>query len=274
MEELIRVTQLPVIEERLQKLKAEITEKTAQAMSFACTDESLTVVKSIRADLSKEFAAYELQRKAVKTAIMTPYERFEAVYKECVSGPFKTADAALKQKITATESEIKQRCEEDLKEYFRELCSAEHVDWLTFEQSGIKVDMSSAKAKTPKKLREQLAAFVVKVSQDVTALADMECADELLVEYKRTLDISTAIGTVKERHRRMEEEKAAQEARKTAQAQEQACAAKVEAAAPPIAQEPPKEAEKAFRCTFTVTATKPQLVKLKEFLTKEGIQYE
>lgn len=47
----------------------------------------------------------------------------------------------------------------------------------------------------------------------------------------------------------------------------------VEAAAPQIV-EPPIEAEKVYRCTFTVSATKPQLKKLKDFMIQEGIRYE
>lgn len=272
--ELIRVTQLPVIEEHLRSLKASVEERTAQAMSLACTAETVTAVKATRADLNRAFAEYEAQRKAVKTAIMAPYERFEAVYQECVSAPFKRADADLRDKISSTEYEIKRRCEAELREYFDELCAAEHLDWLTFEQSGVKVDMASAKAKTPKKLREQLAAFVAGVARSVERISVMEHADELMVEFKKTLTLTLALETVEERHRRIEAEQAAKEARKAAQVREAEAVAKVEAAAPPTVQEPPKAPEKVFRCTFTVTATKPQLLKLKEFLMKEGIRYE
>lgn len=274
MEELIRVTQLPVIEEQLRTLKASIEERTAQAESLACTDETLAAVKSARADMSREFASYEAQRKAVKAAIMAPYEQFERVYTECVAEPFRRADAALKGKINDTEDGLKAACEAGLRAYFDELCSARGLDWLTFERSGVKVDMASARAKTPKKLREQLAAFVGSVAWDAESIE----APEVLVEYKQSLDLPAAMMTVRERRRRVEAERADGEARAADRQMERERVARVEALAPPVVtQDPPQEAESAERfyiCAFKVRATRETLKKLKEFMESEGIQYE
>lgn len=274
MEELIKVTQLPVIEEQLRTVKDRVDSEVKQALSLVCSEETLSTVKSARADLSKQFAELEDMRKAVKKAVMGPYERFEAVYRECVSDAFRRADGELKGKINAVELEIKQRCEEGLREYFAELCEVEHLDFIRFEQSGVKVDMASAKQKTPKKLREQLAAFISGVSQSVNLIATMDDAEEIMVEFRRTLNAPEAIGTVQERHRRIEAERAAQEARKAAQAQEQAASAKVDAVAPPVPVAPPVEQDTIYICTFKVRGTREQLKALKGFMEKEGIQYE
>ena len=107
MNELIKVVQLPVIEEQLRSMKEAVDKRVEEALSLVCTEETIQTVKSARAELNKEFQALEEQRKEVKKAVLGPYERFEAVYKECVSDAFKTADAALKGKVEATEREIK-----------------------------------------------------------------------------------------------------------------------------------------------------------------------
>ena len=274
MEELIKVTQLPVIEEQLRTVKDRVDGEVKQALALVCSEETLSTVKSARADLSKQFAELEDMRKAVKKAVMGPYERFEAVYRECVSDAFRRADGELKGKINAVELEIKQRCEEGLREYFAELCEVEHLDFIRFEQSGVKVDMASAKQKTPKKLREQLAAFVSGVSQSANLIATMDDAEEIMVEFRRTLNAPEAIGTVQERHRRIEAERAAQEARKAAQAQEQAASAKVDAVAPPVPVALSAEQDAIYTCTFKVRGTMEQLKALKGFMEKEGIQYE
>lgn len=106
MNELIKVVQLPVIEEQLRSMKEAVDKRVEEALSLVCTEETIQTVKSARAELNKEFQALEEQRKEVKKAVLGPYERFEAVYKECVSDAFKTADAALKGKVEATEREI------------------------------------------------------------------------------------------------------------------------------------------------------------------------
>lgn len=272
--ELIQVVQLPIIEQRLRDLKDGIRKQVESALSLVCSEETLGTVKETRAALSKQFQELEGQRKAVKKAVLGPYEQFEAVYKDCVSDAFKRADGELKGKIDAVELEIKQRCETGLREYFAELCEAEHLDFLRFEQTGVKVDLTSAKQKTPKKLREQLAAFVTGVSQSVNLIATMDDAEEIMVEFKRTLNAPEAIGSVQERHRRIEAERAAQEARKAAQEREDAASAKVDAVAPPDPVAPPAEPEKVYQCVFTVHTTIEKLKKLKEFMNQEGIQYE
>lgn len=272
---LIVVRQLPIIEEQLHELKAQWEARVEGAVALVCTEETIQAVKAARTELNREFGDLEERRKAVKKAVLGPYEQFEAVYKECVSDAYKRADAALKGKITETEAAIKQRCENGLREYFAELAQAEGVEWLQYDRLGIRVDMASAKQKTPKKLREQIAAAVSRVSLTVSQIADMDDAEEVLVEYKRSLDIGNAMATVQERHRRIEQERAAQAAREAARAAEQERVAAVMAAAPEAVAPPtavPAE-ERVYTCTFTVTATREKLLKLKRFLQQEGIQY-
>lgn len=270
---LIQVTQLPVIEERLRSVKDDVDSRVSEAVSLVCTEETVKAVKAARSDLNKQFQELERQRKAVKSAVLEPYERFESVYRECVSNAFRDADAKLKAKIDSVESEMKQRCEDELREYFSELCAAQHVEWLGYERAGVRVDMASARQKTPKKLREHLAQFVSRVSSDVERISEMEGAEEILVEYKRTLNAVDAIGVVHERHRRIESERAAQEARAVQRERESEAIARVEAVAPPVILEE-KEPERFYKCAFTVRATMEKLKKLKKFLIEEGIEYE
>ena len=277
MSNLIQVIQLPVIEERLRSLKEDVDKQVSDAMALVCTEETVQTVKSVRADLNKQFQELEDQRKAVKKAVLGPYEQFESIYKECVSDGFKRADAALKGKISDVESEVKRRCERGLRDYFAELCAAEHVEWLDYDRAGIVVDMASAKAKTPKKLREQITNFVTGVSRGVNLIASMDDAEEIMVEFKKTLDAAESISIVQDRHQRMQVEREAQEFRQDARSAESEAVKKVEAVAPPVAHPVLYglvKTETIYKCSFTVHATKPQLKKLKEFMQKEGIRFE
>lgn len=274
--ELISLVQIPVIEERLLEVKERVDKRVADAMALVCTEETVQSVKATRSELNKEFGELENLRKAVKAAVLDPYNRFEAVYKECVSIAYKSADADLKQKVNDVETDMKRRCEDGLREYYTELCAAHHIDFIPFERTGVVVSLADAKAKTqpPKKLREQLSQFVAKIEHDVALIASMDDADEIMEAYHRSLDAAVAIGIVQERHRRIEEAKAARAAREEAQSREAEAVKKVEAFAPPVVREPEVAAEPIARYRFTVTATKTQLKKLKEFMNMEGIQYE
>lgn len=279
MNDLIRVTQLPVIEERLRSMQEQVKARTDEAMSMVCTPDTLTAVKATRADLNKTFADLEEQRKAVKKAVMGPYDAFEKVYKECISDAFRDADVALKTKIGAVEADLKGRVEQEAKDYFFELCQAEHVEWLGWGQSGISVSMTDARQKTHKRLREQITAFVTGVARGVEAISSMDDAEEIMVEFRRCLDAAQAIGIVQDRHQRVKAERHAAEERKAALEAQRQSVQRVESVAPPTVIEPPvqrveKQEENVFKCSFTVHATKSQLKKLKEFLIQEGIRYE
>ena len=271
---LMKVTQLPVIEEHLMSRKEQTEQRVAEAMSLVCTDETLTSVKNIRAEMNREFADAETQRKAIKAAIMEKYDSFESVYRECIADPYKRADADLKAKIDATESEIKSRCEEMLLGYFRELCAVNEIDFLSFGQTGVKVDMASARAKTPKKLMEQIKLKVDGVAQDMKTIGTMgENAPEIMVEYKKNLDLSLAISVVNERHRRAEEEREAVKRHTVSPAAR--AAGDTVAAAPQVV---PKRVEQAaverLTVSFRVTDTRERLRLLKQFLVSNGYQYE
>lgn len=272
-QELIRLIQAPIIEERLRVLKAEIAQMTAEAMSLVCTEETVQAVKATRSDLNRQFSELEEQRKAIKAAVLDPYNRFEVVYRECVSDAFEQADADLKQKISDVESDMKRRCEDGLREYFAELCAVHHIDFVAYEQAGILVSMADARAKTqpPKKLREQLAAFVQDVAETLQNISGMAHAEEILVEYKQTLQAAVSISTVQERHRRIEAEQEAQAALAEVKAHEAEAVKKVEAFAPPV--EVPAAPDTA-RVTFTIVDTVDRLKLLKQFLVSNGYKYE
>lgn len=269
---LIRVTQLPVIEEQLRTVKDRVDASVKQALALVCNEETLAAVKNTRADIGKQFKELEDMRKAVKKAVMGPYERFEAVYWECVSDAFRRADADLKGKIDATEQEIKGRCEKQLEAYFQELCAVNHVDFLTFAQTGVKVDMASARAKAPKKLMDRLRVIVEGCAQAMATIDGMEHGDEIAVEYKKCLDLTFAIRLVTERHQKLEAE------RQLKAEAEAACIRFGPGPEPAEVTPVPKRVQKAaverLTCTFTVTDTRERLKLLKNFLDSNGYQYK
>lgn len=268
-------THPPVISENLMDLQQRVNTIIEMISQLPKTPESVPQVKKARADLRRYFDSLDEQRKAVKAAVMAPYNDAEAKYKSLVSDPIKKADRLCKDFVDGVELSMKQECEYSLREYFNELLVANHVEFLKYEQAGIVVDMASAKQKTPKKLREQLVQFVARVASDVDRIAEMDDSEEIMVEYQKTLNVADAIGTVLDRHRRIQAQREAAEARAAAKTAEAAAIHKVEAISPTVNVQTQPPDEVIDRCTFTVIgATRQQLRKLKEYLKQEGIRYE
>lgn len=281
-EEMIRLVQAPVIEEQLEKVKAAVTARVQHVSNMACTVETIKDVKQARTELNKELQTLEDQRKYIKAQCMEPYNKMEAAYKECVATPYKVAIAAMDSKINAVESELKSACEQRLRAYFAELCQRDRLDWLQYHRAGITVDLTSAKQKTPQKLMDRIAEFVARVATERDAINRLPDADEIMVEFQKTLSMASAVETVRRRHEEVERVRQAAQQNAAAEAAERDAVARVEAAAPVVVERPkpvqtptaaPVQSEQLLPCTFTVTATKTNLIKLRNFLKQEGIHY-
>ena len=295
--QVITLKQLPIIEEHLQLVKSDVETRTRNAMQLVCTEETRKDVKSIRTELSKEFAEMENQRKRVKEAIMEPYNQFEAVYKECISDPYKKADAELKKRIDEVESWLKSDKEKAIRDYFNELCKANNLPWLRFEQMGLKIGLSTSVNGT----KTALTSTVLRISNEVLELSRYENAAELMVEYKKSLNMALALSTIRARQEQIELQKQYEAQRRAALEQQRAAEEKVQkavseaqetqqdAAEPPIeevtapTEETPTEAPVAVReqaqptiyeVKFAVRGTIEQLKKLKQFIMQEGMSYD
>ncbi len=290
--QVIELQQLPVIVERLYSVKADIEQRTSEALSLVCTEQTYKSVKDARAQLTKEFKEYEAQRIAVKNKILEPYEAFEQVYRECITEPFQKADADLKRKITDVTSGIVAQKTDTVMGYYDELVKAADIDWMDGLNYHPKVNMSDSVAS----LKKQAKAFVDGIAADVTAITVMENSAEIMVEYRKNLDLPSAIKTVDGRHKALEEQRRREEERRARQAEREAAAEKARAAAAAAAEAQPKPAqeisadpeavaqpepeptpqpnpEPILTTRFYAKGTKAQLIGLKNYLEKEGIEY-
>lgn len=205
--DLIVVKQLPVIEEQLKTIKVNIEDKVSGVLALECTEGTVKAIKVLRADLTKDFKELEERRKLVKSKILAPYEAFETIYKECVTDIFKSADTELKKRIDDVENNLKYEKRKEIEDYFNEYAKSKNIDFIGFFDANINVTMSASK----KSLMEQAKAFIDKIYDDLKLIDTQEHKEEILVEYKATLNVSNAITSVSERHKAIEKEKAKQE---------------------------------------------------------------
>lgn len=287
---LIKLVALPVIEEQLRTLKPGIEKRVADAMKLVCTDENLAEIKALRATMNKEAEALHKQKMAIINEVTKPIDAFNDVYKDCVSGPYKAADDALKQKITDVEKGMKDACESAAMQFFNDLITANHLSWLPYDRSGIKIGMTEARSKTqpPKKIQTQITQYVESVTADVQTINSMDDSGEIMAEYRQCINLTQAIQTVNTRHERIAAAQRAQEAREAAVAEERQRAAAVQAtaletSATPVTHAVPVAVERpapviatpaTVRCRFEVEGTIDQLKLLKRFLVQNGFTYK
>lgn len=280
--QIITIKQLPIIEERLQLIKAEIDAKTQHVLALDCNDATVKAIKSLRADLNKDFFELEEKRKEVKRAVMSPYERFEEVYTECVTNIYKQTDAILKGRIAIVENAIKANKEKEIRAYYDEYAESLGIDFVPYEKSGITVTLSAS----VKKLKEQAAAYLDRIADELKLIGTQpqELQPEILVEYKRTVNVAYSIQTVIERKRAIEEE--AERARQQAEQQTiyEAAEARVdeavesygeerqEAIEPPTVAEAQEQPAKLYRVAFAAYGSFKGVKLVKDFLANDFLK--
>ena len=266
----LRCVSPAVIDENLHSLAVYIQSTLAVVAKLPETKESNIQVKAMRAELRRQFDALENQRKQVKAAVMAPYLAAEKVYREKIADPFKEADAALKNWTDSYQSRIKAACRQELEDYFNELCSALHIDFLSFDQAGVVVDMATATLKDPRKARNAIHGFLNRISDDLNAICTMENASEVLAEYKLSLSISSAIAAVNDRHQRQAKADADVEAKKDRDLKQAETTSAQYVEAPEIL----PANEDIYTTVFSVTGNLAQLRALKAFLDGGGYTYQ
>ena len=264
--DLIVIRQLPIIEERLKEISVSAQEKIADALALECTNDNIQTVKKLRTDLRNDFNALEDKRKEVDRAIKEKLKPFTEAYKAFITDVYVPADAELKSRIDALEDEKKEQMRQKAKAYFDEYRQSKDIDFVSFEQAGIPVTLSVSE----KKIKEQAKAFIDRIVDDLALIDSQDHKAEILVEYRRSLNISQAITTVKARIEAVKAQRRRQEAQLQQAKMKQWTIKKVEAKlAPPIqVAEPPTkaEAEQMLRLSFVVDGPMEELKALKRYI--------
>lgn len=276
--ELVKVIQLPVIEEQLKEVSKQIDKKVDTLNKLLVTEDTVKEVKKVRADFRAELMDWERKRKEVKEKVLAPYLQFEEVYKLHITDKYKDADEQLKVKIDNVENEIKKQKEDEVRDYFEEYLKSKNIDFIKFEDVEINITLSASL----KSLKDKAKEFIDKIESDLKLIETQEKKTEILVEYKKDLNVSRAIQEVTERYKKIEEEKVRQEELARKKEEEQKRIEEVENIAKekqgeeyfeaPV-MEKNKETEKII-LTFKVQATKEKLIELKRFLDEGEYDYE
>ena len=209
-QEIIEVTQLPVIVERLLEIKTELIARTEAALALECTEESKQVVKAARTELTKVFKELEAKRIEAKKAILAPYNDFEAVYKQCITDIYQPTDRKLAERILEIDEVVLDRKREEIAKFYDESCIAIGIDFITLDKflgaTGTSINLSL----TVTKAKKAIKAFLDRVSNELGMINLEEHSVEILVEYKQSLNAAEAVTTVKNRIKAADEERVRQ----------------------------------------------------------------
>ena len=267
LNEIIKIQHLPEIFEQLEKVGKFVDEKLKGVTDLKATDANKSNLKDKRTEINNTLSILEDKRKEIKKAIETPYDVFNAKYTKEVKEKLENASKTLTGKINFIEDTQKKAKEQVLREFFEEYKVSKNIDFVDFEQMHLNIILST----TEVKYKNDIVKFLDKVSDELDLINLQSSKEEIMYEYKKTLDLANSIKIVQER--KMAIERAAEEnaKRELLAKQQQENVTEVKR----VLTTPVKEVkEEIYQLTFTVRGTKNQLVLLKNFLNDGGYDYE
>ncbi len=271
LNEIVKIEQMPKVFEQLELIGEFIDNQLKDLDKLECTEDNKQEVKNRRTEISNTLNLLEDKRKEIKNKINEPYENFNKKYEETTKTKLQNAYKVLTDKINKIEDEQKQVKKNKIESYFKEYCEFLKIDFVKFEQLNLNITLSIS----DKKLQEQTKEFLDKVNDDLALIDSQEHKEEILIEYKKNLNVSLAITTVVNRCKELEELKKKEEEK---QAQKDIEIENVQKIGK-ILNAPTKEVieadrEEIYEMTFKVRASKSKLKELKNYLENEGYDYE
>lgn len=239
--------------------------------SLVITEDMLKDIKSEKSQINKAKDTVATYRKDIVKEFKKPIEQFELLAKETES-ILKEAYDTCNEAVKRYEDETKAKKTEEVKAYFDEYAESLKIDFVEYERLGINVTLTASM----KSLKEAVKVCLDKIASeiDLINIQKEELIPDMLVEYKKTLNVANAIKNVTDRHKAIEEEKARQEALKVLKAEAVKQEKKVEQVleAPKEIVEEPKP--QIYKATFNVFGTIEQIKELKDFMNERGIKYD
>lgn len=265
------------IESNMKEVKGYVEELNDYYKNINFTEETMKEAKDEKAKVNKFKTQVAEYRKNIVAEYNKPIKIFEDTAKETEKLLTDTYNT-INQQVAIYEGKLKKEKEEEVRNYFEEYKESLNIDFISFEDTKIKVNLSDSKTS----LKKQAKDFIDKVNMDLATIALQRYRDEILVEYKQNgFILNNAITTVLNRQKAIEETKKKEEEKKitiisnkeheiTKKSYEQL----EEVFNKPLEQPEEVKQEEILTLKFTVRGSREKLKELKNFLIQGGYDYE
>lgn len=278
------LTALPqIIETNAEELKAWLSEKMEHYNGIVVTADSIQVAKSDKAALNKLRTALEERRKEVKRQCMAPYEAFEVKYKELlalIDEPIKSIDIQVKTFEEQALSEKRNRLEAHFADC---ICAMDIPINVEFER----ILNPKWKNKTMKEsdLTTEIYQTLCRIQEDVQEIRTLYAESPHLTAvmncyaqgYDKGCALAYAAALVLDEQRQQQRDAQSrtdtgiQQAHSATEQQPQQVSPELPTEEPPVAS---AQTQRLGTVTFCASGTKEQIIKLRDFMLHENIQFQ
>lgn len=270
LNEIVKIEQMPKVFEQLELIGSYVDEQLKDLDKLECTDKNKQEIKDRRTTINNTLNLLESKRKEIKNKLNEPYDLFNKKYEETTKIKLQEASKTLTEKINKIEDEQKLKKRQEVERYFSEYVASKEIDFVKFEQLNLNITLSVSE----KNLKEQVKTFVDRIVDDLLLISSQEHKEEILLEYKKTLNVSGSISSVLNRYKELEELKKKEEEKAQKQEQVKENVQRIERIITPPTRANIEEREEALEIAFKVRGNREKLKALVNFLKDGGYEYE
>ena len=275
LNEIVKIEQMPKVFEQLELIGSYVDEQLKDLDKLECTDKNKQEIKDRRTTINNTLNLLESKRKEIKNKLNEPYDLFNKKYEETTKIKLQEASKTLTEKINKIEDEQKLKKRQEVERYFSEYVASKEIDFVKFEQLNLNITLSVSE----KNLKEQVKTFVDRIVDDLLLISSQEHKEEILLEYKKTLNVSgsisrSGISSVLNRYKELEELKKKEEEKAQKQEQVKENVQRIERIITPPTRANIEEQEEALEIAFKVRGNREKLKALVNFLKDGGYEYE
>lgn len=271
--EIIKVETLPKIFYQLEEIGKRVDIALNGIEDMVCDEENKKEVKKRKQEITSFKNMMEDRRIQIKKQIMEKYNEFNDKYESEIKTKLVDAENILNEKVSTIENQQKLNKENELRAFAEQWFISKGIENIVkFEDIKLNITLTAS----IKSLKEQVVDFVDRIFNDIKLIELEEYKDEIMFEYKQTLDFADSKFIVITRHKLIEEERQKREAIREQMDSLEKTIEKVDEIIAPqeIEVTTVQDTEEIYTVSFTVKATKSKLKELKEFLNKNEYNYE
>lgn len=183
----------------------EVYKKKATAVakhirSFTLTEDNVPEVKEELANARRLVNALDARRKDIKNEILAPYKVLEVQVKE-LTGIIDEADSWLRSQLREMEEAEREAKKEKIREIWELRIGQYSFPKYISEPFDRFIEPKHLNKSTSlKSVEQEMVDFLEKTENDITVILSMPEAEDIMVEYVGTLNLTDAIASVQKAH--------------------------------------------------------------------------
>lgn len=274
VQELIKLESLPKIFYQLEEIGKRVDIALNGIEDMVCDEENKKEVKKRKQEITSFKNMMEDRRKQIKNQIMEKYNEFNDKYESEIKTKLVNAENILNEKVFTIENQQKLDKENELRTFAEQWFVSKGIENIVkFEDIKLNITLTAS----IKSLKEQVLNFVDRIFNDIKLIELEEYRDEIMFEYKQTLDFTNSKLKVVERHKEIEYMQQLQKKVEEEQKQNDIVVQKVEETIKEVEEiTTPKEIieeDEVIIVTFTIKDTKEKIIKVRDFMKENNICY-